>query len=336
MTSSIRPILLFLLVAFTGCHRHSGSCSFYYWKTVFDPDSLEKQTLAYNQVNKLYIRYFDIDFSPTDAGPAAVTPITFQAPPDGQVIPVIFIRNRVFEKCDLSSIDTLAGKVLHLVASMDSSLRISTAQIQFDCDWTVKTKDRYFYFLQRFRTLFRKDVTCTIRLHQLKYPTRTGIPPVHRGVLMFYNMGDIDGGAGNSIYDPAIAARYISSLAVYPMDLDIALPIFSWGMQVRNGQVIKLLNKVNFHHFQQDSNFITTATNRYQAKTSCFSGGSYFRQGDIVKIEHIDAGQLYRMAKDIRRYSNHRLHEAIFFDLDTTNLVLYDKDVFKKTLDNLY
>jgi len=335
MRSSIRPIFLLVLLAMAvSCHHQPKPFSFYYWKTSFAPDSLEKQTLVYNKVQKLYLRYFDIDLAPADSLPKPVAPIIFKDSCTWQVIPVIFIRNRVFERQTVD--DSLAAKVFRLVSDISQTHQVHAGQIQFDCDWTIRTRDRYFQFLQQYQSISGQTVTCTIRLHQVKYPLRTGIPPVQRGILMFYNMGNIDAGEGSSIYDPAITERYLPSLASYPLDLDLGLPIFSWGMQIRHGAVIKLLNKVNFHHFEQDANFEPSDYNRYRAKTACFSGGYYFQQGDIVKIEQVPGNDLERMMKNIEEHSNHRLHEVLFFDLDTTNLVLYDKNVFKKVLDHFH
>jgi len=329
----LTSLLIFVVIA-ASCHHQAKPFSFYYWKTIFAPDSLEKETLAYNKVQKLYLRYFDIDLAPADSLPAPVAPMVFKDSCPWQVIPVIFIRNRVFER--QTADDSLAGKVFRLISDISQSHHLRTDQVQFDCDWTARTKDRYFQFLQQYQALSGQTVTCTIRLHQVKYPMRTGIPPLQRGVLMFYNMGNIDAGEGSSIYDPAIAERYLPSLASYPMDLDVALPIFSWGMQIRHGAVVRLLNKVNFHHFEHDVNFEPSDYNRYRAKVACFSGGYYFQQGDIVKIEQVPANDLERMIKNIEQHSNQRLHEVLFFDLDTTNLVLYDKDVFKKVLDHFH
>ena len=326
---------LIMIAGLSACHHHDKELSFYYWRTAFAPDSLEKTTLTSNGVKTLYLRYFDVDLPPGDTMAVPVAPIVFRdVTNDREVVPVVYFRNRVFEKGDSITTATLVEKIFLLISQINKTQHIGIREVQFDCDWTEKTRDHYFFFLRQYRALSGQPVTCTIRLHQVKYPGRTGIPPVDRGVLMYYNMGDIDAGEANSIYEPSVAARYIPSLRDYPMTLDIALPIFSWGLQIREGHVIRLLNKMNFLHFQNDPNFERSDSNRYRAKIACFSGGYYFKEGDLVKIEHVSAGELAQIAEEISRHSNHRLGNIIFYDLDKTNLILYEKNVFKEVLDH--
>jgi len=54
------------------------------------------------------------------------------------------------------------------------------------------------------------------------------VPPVDKGLLMFYNMGKIspDLNARNSIYNRADAEAYLESLPNYRLSLDVALPVF--------------------------------------------------------------------------------------------------------------
>ena len=125
---------------------------------------------------------------------------------------------------------------------------------------------------------------------------------------------------------------YIKS---YPLPLDVALPLFSWGLQMRNGKVIDLLNKINFTQFENDSNFTILTSNRYQAKHACFKAGYYFQQGDEVKGEHVPAEDLLDITTQINQHTNHRIGKLIFYDLDSTNLIQYEKDIFQKVRNNL-
>jgi len=307
--------------------------SFYYWRTVFSPDSVETKTLRENAVQKLYVRYFDVDWPPPDTTPAPVAPVHFEtAPPVDTIIPVVYFRNRVFERLTPSTLPGFTAHVLALVRQISESHRLHPRAIQFDCDWTQRTKDNYFSFLRTYRSLSGNDVSCTIRLHQVKYPERTGIPPVDHGILMYYNMGNIDASGGSSIYEKNIAHRYTPSLRSYPLSLDIALPVFSWALLVRDGKVVQLLDKMSGNLFEKDTAFTRISQNWYSAKQGCFKSGYYFRAGDNVKVESVAAGDLLDIVEDVNRYSNHRIRNLIFFDLDRQNLQLYDKDIFKEIL----
>jgi len=250
-----------------------------------------------------------------------------------KVVPVIFIKNRVFEHLDSQNLVILAKKTQKLVNSINVTNRLYTSQIKFDCDWTDKSRLAYFYFLQQYRLITKQPIAATIRLHQVKYPLQTGIPPVDLGVLMYYIIGLIDASFGNSIYEPAIAARYIQSLKSYPLSLDIALPIFGWAQQIRNGKVIHLLNKMNHRHFENDSNFVLQKTGWFTAIHACFHGGYYFKEGDQIKTEHVSEKALINIVQSINANSNHRIKNLIFYDLDKENLALYEKDIFRKIMD---
>jgi hypothetical protein len=307
--------------------------SFYYWRTVFSPDSIEKKTLHDNSIQTLYVRYFDVDWSPSDTAPAPVSPIRFESgPPVDTIIPVVYFRNRVFERLTPATLPGLAAHVLALVKRINGSQQLHPGAIQFDCDWTQRTKDMYFSFLLTYHTLSGDNISCTIRLHQVKYPEHTGIPPVDHGVLMYYNMGDIDAGGRSSIYDKDIAHRYTPWLRSYPLSLDIALPVFSWALLVRDGKVVQLLDKMNGDLFAKDTGFNQLSPNWYTAKQGCFKNGYYFRAGDRVKVESVPADDLLDIVADVNRHSNHRIRNLIFFDLDHQNLRSYDKDTFKEIL----
>jgi len=149
---------------------------------------------------------------------------------------------------------------------------------------------------------------------------------------MYYNMGEINNSMINSIYDKTNAAKYDASLSHYPMPVDIALPIFRWGQQIRNGQVIQLLNKINASHFENDSNFIFVTTSRVLARRSCFKAGYYFMEKDEIKLESVSQQELLSMATEIKKNAAKKIPLVIFYELDSTNLVQYEKDIYKKVL----
>ena len=257
-----RLLLVFLAICLSACQHKNKSASFYYWRTTYAPDSTETDALKENKVHTLYVRYFDVDWPDTDTAPAPLSPIRFAALPTGYtIVPVIFFRNRVFEKLDSAPSRALAEKVLALVRRIDDAAHLKPAETQFDCDWTERSRDNYFRFIREYHALSGLTLSSTIRLHQIKYSDRTGIPPVDHGILLFYNMGNIDAGAGNSIYERTVAHRYTPSLRNYPLLLDLALPIFSMNVQAQDGKtrsqhptesdLLDMVDDVNRHSNQK-------------------------------------------------------------------------------------
>lgn len=304
--------------------------AFYYWKSRVKLGPTEKEVLTDNAVKKIYLRYFDVDIDPVTGQPVPVAIVKGDSLQPFSITPVVFIKNRVFEKLSYKEVDTLTQRIAGLTARLNQKFGINPEEMQFDCDWTVKTKECYFYFLKRYRAITKQNLSATIRLHQVKYPDKTGIPPVGKGVLMYYNMGRIDAGNRCSIYDRAVAQRYTTSIKSYPLPLDIALPIFTWGIQIRQNGVVHLLNKMNESHFANNNHFKKITENRYRVTAPCFKGGYYFLLGDEVKIETISDHDLHEMVKDISKSISVQPQKLIFYDLDSINIKQYEIKIYQK------
>ena len=322
-----------LLIVIVSCKKNAEQdtqISFYYWRSTFNLSPQEKECLKNNDCNTIYLKYFDVIKEDGIVKPVSI--ILFNFKPAFKITPVIFIKNEVFTKSNTVKVDTLVNNIKKLITEINSKNKISINEIQFDCDWTESTQQFYFYFLKQFcEKIAPKKISATIRLHQIKYKYKTGIPPVNAGTLMLYNMGKIAGDTLNSIYSKEITEKYISYLEKYPLPLTIALPIFAWGIQSREGNVINLLNKMNYNDFITDTNFSMQTNTIFKAKNYCFKGGYYFIKNDIVKLESISTEQLIEMTETINDNIKNKPTEIIFYDLDTINLNRYDKNIFKKT-----
>ena len=216
--------------------------SFYYWGAVFAPDSEESATLKDNLVRTLYVRYFDVDWPDTDSIATPYSPVRFDSLPSGyNVIPVIHLNNRVFEKLNFAAMTGFTDRLLELVGRINASAHLATEEIQADCNWTENTQKKYFAFLRRMGTVSGSVISSTIRLQQLNFTGSTGVPPVDHGVLIFYNTDTMP---GSPVYERPIAHRYIPSLRTYPLTLDLALPIFS---SVSSDDLQEMVGEVNQH-----------------------------------------------------------------------------------------
>ncbi|MBN9298199.1 MAG: hypothetical protein J0I41_14390 [Filimonas sp.] len=331
----IALLVLLLLCIGTSCKHSDKKVSFYFWRTSFKLNETERATLAANHVDTLFTRYFDVAFAATDSAPRPEGVIRFSDSVKQVIVPVIFIRNSVFEKTDSGSISGLRDSIYSLLTRINTESGITISQVQFDCDWTEGTKNKYFYFLQQFKQKYPLRLSATIRLHQVKYRLRTGVPPVDYGVLMYYNMGAINAGDLNSVYDKNVADKYNAYVKSYPMPLDVALPVFAWGIQIRNGRVVGLLNKMNRKHFENDANFKAEGKDRFVTVQAGFKGGYYFQQGDEIKIEHIREDDLKEMCSDIIANPLYPVHRVIFYDLDESNIQQYDQKIFQAIADRI-
>jgi len=316
-------VLLVLLFASCEGKKEKMEISFYYWRTVFELTPLEKLYIDELEVQRLYVRYFDVGLY--EQQPVPVAPVVFNERPKLKIIPVVYIKNEVFLR-NINT-DSLAGKISAYIKQINDKAGIVTDEIQFDCDWSLESKNNYFQFIRDFKKRHPR-LSATIRLHQVKYPKKTGIPDVEEGVLMYYNMGVIGASGENSIYDEKIAHRYIASLRNYSLPLSIALPVFSWGVHIRNHQVTNLIGGLRHKDLSGDG-FERTGKNRYRVKEDQLFKGRYLAKNDEIKIEEASADQLKKMVRDIEKNSKERPKTLIFYDLNESNLTSYEKEFFK-------
>lgn len=322
--TNLLALCLTLSACTTSGDRDDTAVSFYFWRTIFTLTPNERHTLKQNGVSKLYVRYFDVALQ--KGQPVPLSAITFdEKPGDQHIIPVVYIRNEVMLQPALN-VDDLAGKVLSYIQQINSRHNIAFDEVQIDCDWTLNSKEVYFKFIDILKVKSRKKLSATIRLHQVKYFRNTGVPAVDRGVLMYYNMGRIAPDSSNSIYERATAQLYTASLKSYPLPLDIALPVFTWGIHIRNNTVIGLLNKVDESNFLEDDHFEMKRPPFFEVNDNVVKMGYYFEKGDRIKIESVQPDDLEEMIEDLSDAMTRQPGELIFYDLDNFNLKHYQHE----------
>lgn len=314
--------------------------AFYYWKTQWTASPAIARSLAENHVSRLYIRFFDVDWDEPARAALPVSPLQLGAPlPAGiAIVPVVFVTNRVFHNTAYAGVDALAEHVFGKVAKMAEADGIAPAEVQLDCDWSDATRTRYFRFVDLMKQKLharRIPVSSTIRLHQVKYAARTGVPPVDRGMLMFYNFGALRADAPrSSIFNVEDARRYASFIASYALPLDLALPLFSWTVHSREGTVLGLIEKLERRDIESASGFRALTPSRYQAERSFFFRGRYFMQGDLLLLEETTPAVTQQAAVTAAGGATRKKPYATiaFFDLDERNLRHYAASDFQRIL----
>jgi hypothetical protein len=259
-----------------------------------------------------------------------------QKPISLAVIPTIFITNRTIQQLPDNQVVDLAGKIFNKIKQIYPSISNQKPQeIQIDCDWSEKTRFKYFELLKYIDSQVVNQgihISATIRLHQIKYPQITGVPPVARGMLMFYNMGSLQGNAStNSILDLKIAQQYTQKLDKYPLKLDLALPIFAWGVLSRRNRVINLIPNLRAEVLKNSANFILSKQNFYRVKKSHYLNGIYLYKDDMIRIEEVlpaDLEKTFPLLQKMKKDSTTRL---CFYHLDSHLLDKFSISFLQKT-----
>ncbi len=271
---------------------------FYSWRTTFSLSPTERAALEQQHVERLYLRFFDIELVQAGSGPAVpavVAPVTLGAEPalprGVEIVPVVFLKNQALSHLGAGGAARLAEQLFAEVEKRAALLGAGPVrELQLDCDWTASTREEFFALARAVQALAYKEgaqVSATLRLHQLKYRERTGVPPVSRGMVMLYNLAPVSGAPGaRAIYDPQIAESYLSRMDDYPLPLDVALPLFAWTVQSRGGRVERLLDGVAEADLAAESGWLRrTGPGRFIAQESRFFQSGFVREGDLLQAD---------------------------------------------------
>jgi len=286
------------------CHQNpSGHLkkAFYFWKTSFQPTAYELKRLDSFHCKTLYVRFFDINWD-KQAGvpkPIAVSQTTRNRPANLSYVPVIFITNETLRKTDKAQLEMLAKNCTKLLNQKCIQAHIQPTEIQMDCDWTQSTKEKYFRFLSicRKQPFFRgKVLSCTIRFHQVRNPNLSGIPPVDKGLLMCYNMGNLKiSGKGNSILDLSVAKRYLVYVQDYPLPLDVAFPLFSWSLLFDHQQRFSgILSRMTKEQLENTALFEPVGKHLFKVKMDTTWQGYEFKKNATIRYESCSNEDLIR------------------------------------------
>ena len=224
-------LLLCLLIA--GCSEReelSESNAVYFWRTDLRLDSAEQAFLQRYHINKVYCRYFDVVMNEegTEPRPNATIAFSSNLPDSIELIPTIYIT----EDCMHQAYQGLAEKIVKRIQQINETNDIrQVGEIQIDCDYTSKSRNTYYQFLEEVKQAWGKTLSTTIRLHQLAMAA----PPVDYGVLMIYNTGDPKKWEErNPILDIRDVQPYLKRLDDYPLPLAAAYPVYQWVRTIRN------------------------------------------------------------------------------------------------------
>jgi hypothetical protein len=319
--------------------------SFYYWKSVYNPGDYEKNILNKLHVNTLYIKFFDVTWDDEIKKAIAAPQIQFtdSSYRHFTIIPVIFITNETLKNTDSAGIQELTKKICKLLRNiLDQNLFNTPDEVQFDCDWTITTKEKYFQLLKQSRTELNRTgfslakISATIRLYQCKYLFKTGVPPVDKGMLMCYNMGNLKNpGTKNSILEVGELKKYISSLNAYSLHLDVAFPLFNWKVLFR-GNIYSSLIKGLPDSLLQHTTSIIVDKNRYTFLKDTIIENYSFKKSDMLREEQSNYDEIIKAGKLVGTQLKAQKLNVILYHLDSLTLSKYSANEMENMFDCMH
>jgi hypothetical protein len=150
------------------------------------------------------------------------------------------------------------------------------------------------------------------------------VPPVNEGTLMVYNMGELNDSLTNSIFSQDVLKKYINKSSSYPLVLDIALPLYSWGVaKFPNGKV-KLLNNLTRKDIEVNEDSFKKITDlTYKVIKPHFLKGFYLTEETLLKIEEVSNEEVLESKKYMHSCSKMNWNKTILYHLDEEVLKNY-------------
>lgn len=305
--------------------------NFYEWGQNANFSDKTKKILDLANTTTIFLHYFDVinqtyeDYY-SEPYPTYVINEIGTGFSDYEIVPVVFIANSVsFEEDMHKKISSLVDQI-----SM-SHFKKKFNKLQLDCDWSEHSKSSYFSLIDSLSKKF--EVSVTLRLHQIKYKYDTGIPPVKKGVLMLYNVGELGRFDENSILESSIVDEYISPDSEYPMELDIALPLFSQTVLKNNDGNLKLIQGQHRSELEESKNiFRKMNENVYVVRKDTLFKGFYLSKGFTLKIDSVDFNEIEKSYGFIKE-SKLKIGNTILYRLDDQ---LINKLNFNKIIEKIH
>lgn len=297
--------------------------AFYWWKSVYDPLPEEQDMAAESGASRLYLRFFDVVGKGGWPVPAAT--VAFRQRPELPVIPVVFIDNEAVRDSGGEEAQ-LAGKIVGRVLAIGQGNNLDLpGELQIDCDWTESTRERYFALLREIKARLPQGwrLSVTLRLYAFRYPGKAGVPPADRATLMAYNMGELRrAGEHNSILSASVAKAYMSRDGAYPLPLDVALPLFSWGV-LFNGEtyvgLIRRVPEVLGPEGPPPPAWKRLGPNLFELREDAALEGRRLPRGLTLRVERTEPEELEALVRELRKGAP-RPDNVLFYHLDAATV----------------
>lgn len=329
---TLNTSILILLLLLIGCTKSSKvkNLSFYYWRSNFNLSENDFSFFSKNKVKKIYAKYFDVKWDKNLKTEKFIDMIKIGSNTidDIDIIPVIYITYETLLNYKLENINNLSSSILDKINDINFSYGIKKyCEIQIDFDWNNTTKEKYFKLIKTLKDNLKNKkiiISSTIRLHQVKYFKKTGVPPADKGIIMIYQTDDVsDFSIDNSLLSVDMAKEYLKNIAKYPIQYDIALPIYTWTLQFDYTKKLVRIIRDDFKYSEDDYNKI--GDNRFEAKRDLFLKNKRIMKYDFLKVEKTRIEDCLRITDFVQKRSTQAGFNIIFFDYNTETINNFTK-----------
>lgn len=288
------PIFRFLILSFFLYSCNENNLGVIHWSTSFHNLSKEiRYSDSLSNRTAWMVRYFDVTWKNNQANPTGIASLPKNLPLQSAAV---FIQRQVLEKTPKSQIPQLSNQIVSLIQQMEIGHQ-KAKEILIDFDWGKSTKENYFELIQELKKkLPHKKISATVRLSQFANPSKYGVPPTDRGLLMMYQTGSLNKPEKPLLWEKTEVQQYLKQ-SNYPISLDVAIPAFSWSriqrkVTIKNKRNISIVFPSYLPELQTNKHFKQIETNVFLCIQPHFFHGFFLLTGDQVKCEKVSENDL--------------------------------------------
>ncbi|NIG56092.1 hypothetical protein [Chitinophaga sp. Cy-1792] len=294
--------LLLCFLAITACQPTQKKPGIYFWDQAYFPLTPESK-LPIGKFSSLYLRYFDVTWNDQFDVPLPKPTFMFDYSDTAfygaaVLVPVIHIENKVLQKLPIDSMESLARRIVRKTELVSGHIHKKTGKepgkdLQYDCDWTTDTREKYFKLLEYLVTKeSQKTVTATVPLYAYKDRATYGVPPVKAAMLKCYDNGDSTRPVStNANLEIDKLKSYFADTSVYPLPLSLQFPVAARYALYRDGKLMGVPN-LQSNAMTNATLFVPTENTGYVMSVDTSWAGTELKKGDQLKREIVDPAVL--------------------------------------------
>jgi hypothetical protein len=123
-------------------------------------------------------------------------------------------------------------------------------------------------------------------------------------------------GGHNSILEVQEAKDYLKHIGIYPLPLDVALPIYHWAALFEHSRFKGITYNISKTDFNSKS-ITQKENNLYLMLRDTMVGGYRFKKGQEIRFEEPDKNDLEQIGTYIGNHIKDSVYRLAFFHLDS-------------------
>lgn len=301
---------------------------------------LSKKELTYGRklrANNLYVPLFRVDYHKNFGRPIPMNSqvLDFQSDSVLNLVPVIWLSNRIFMFSDSLQLASLSTKIAERIVQLTDSAKLG--ELVFDCDWMPGSRDLYFKLIKDIRSQLPyglKKMTATLPLHYLRYADTVGRPPVDKVIMKMVTRSSLlDLNEDADPIQEEFIRPYLMEFESYGREVEVAIPLGNWGILIRDKQPLRMFFSINESEIKKQGEF-SQVNNLIKVTEDAYFQGEYLSRGDYIRLESYRNSSIKSLLQLIKEFTNQDSMNICLWNVQNDFDEKYPTDLLKRWFEN--